>query len=93
MCKLRRMLAIEKTCFKTMISKQYILLGSVIKQTDLRIINLTPANVCCLILVTKNIHFTICIADKKFTLYCARDEFISAGGGFQEGVFVNVLNM
>lgn len=62
-------------------SKQHILLCSVIKQTDVRIINITPANVCCLILVTKNINFTICIADKKFTLYCPRDEFISVGGG------------
>jgi hypothetical protein len=68
-----------------MVSKQHILLGSVIKQTDVRIINLTPANVCFLILVTKNINFTICIADKKFTLYCPRDEFISEGGRISGG--------
>jgi len=45
-----------------------MLVGAVTKQIDINIINLTPANVCCFILVTKNINFTICSADKKLTL-------------------------
>lgn len=63
-------------------------MSSVIKQTDVKLINPTPANVCCLILVTKNINFTICRVDKKYTLCCPRDEFVPVEGGLE-----NALNM
>jgi hypothetical protein len=60
----------------------------VTKQTDINITNLTPDNVCCLILVTKNINFFICCA----RAWLHADESTSVEGeSLQEGI-VNTLN-